>query len=741
MILSELLQYDLSGEKVGFKRVDMRFAVFTNNQVLHLKEPAYANSIVIYKTDEHFNKEATPLKPGAGYSISGAYEAACRDFESESHARVLYASYPYYKTDDTVAVEGKQYYKFNPANESFYLDTTLVAGDTLTSNTYYEKVTAGWNAKLVNKIQMTISGSPTAPTYVVVTYQAYRNSLCDIYGDGEGPLYSPGLMRTVIERINELERNRASNIVSGSQAFSSCLEIDLTGTKNENFVKKEKHLIDTTADKFVVRPINGSFYKYSGDDLKVEFVSLDGAITKTLVPETGDGSGDYEVVGLNYAKTAMSEPTGGVYEFIAIKKALVGHVFLDYHAFGGEVSVADITQIKDDLVSVMHMLDNTGLLTTDNLPKSVVIANMLDRLDFLEHQLQHYRTQTFLYETANDKNKWVNIAYINSHPWMDSAPIPDHEIGKFQFVIQQFNTATSSIQTEPGADPMTRSSVDLEFKFSYEPVRNSNKEIVGIALKTKEVHMSHVSFETEGVSYFYKRFTPKFRVISGAKKIGETTPSFNNGVVVQMALTSQIPTKCLVVVSDKTAAKSPWTLIDSLNNERPDESDFCQFNGATWSSEEGIVSNTVPVYGNGYSVFRGSLKMTEFNSEYTRGSFLYGDEAISSQTTDLDICGLSPDIQLDAIKKIRIRVFDRHTCGYIETETSEIQQQRDLTSDDPSKVSGIIGSVMYYLEDMCGLSIQISKPQNSAGTLKLVGYSGSNSAECDRFYLTGIDIL
>ena len=60
MKLSEFVQYDLSGERSNFKRMDVRFSVFTNNQVLYLNEPAYANSIKLYYANSNFEKVESP---------------------------------------------------------------------------------------------------------------------------------------------------------------------------------------------------------------------------------------------------------------------------------------------------------------------------------------------------------------------------------------------------------------------------------------------------------------------------------------------------------------------------------------------------------------------------------------------------------------------------------------------------------------------------------------------------------
>ena len=736
MKLSEFVQYDLSGERSNFKRMDVRFSVFTNNQVLYLNEPAYANSIKLYYANSNFEKVESPsLVRGTHYTWEGTYEKNCRDYNAESHARVLYTSWPYRLTEDETAQNGKSYYLFNEYNETYYEDTNLNIGDSLAGKNYFEKLSGNWDAVLVNKIQLLISGSTTNLKNIIAEYQSYKNNLADVYGDGEGPLYSPGLMRTVIERINDLSNERMSSIVAENKAYSSCLEIDLTGKKSENFIKNEQHLVDTTSDKFVIRPINGSFYRYPGDDLKVVFVDPSNTTTKTLSQETGDGAGDYEVIGVNYSKTAMSEPTGGVYEFIALKKAFVGQVFIDYHAFGGEVSVADITNIQNDIVALKDKINNDGLLTTSNIKKSILITNMLDRLDALEHQLEHYRKQTFLY-TSGPTDKWVNIAYVSSNPWMDNSPIPDNEVCKLQMEVQQFNQADAPSQTSPTSSKIkTRASLDLEFKFSYEPVRDTESKIVGVLVKTKEVHMSHPTFEDSGLLYFYQRLTPKFRIITNAVAIGETEPKFNNGIMLQMSLTSLTENHCFVSVSDKTAAKSPWTLVDSQNNERYDQSNETQFNNSVWTSGTGITSNVKPVYGNGYAVFRGSIRMVDINTEYDNDAITPNTSESGGTTIGTTI--LKSDLIPESVNGIRIRVHDRNNNSEIVAESTDLR----YIADSAGILKSVEGYISYFMEDMCGIRIRIYIDELSNIKAAIEGYCGTNSAENDRFYLTGIDIF
>ena len=346
-----------------------------------------------------------------------------------------------------------------------------------------------------------------------------------------------------------------------------------------------------------------------------------------------------------------------------------------------------------------------------------------------------YRKQTFLY-TSGPTDKWVNIAYVSSNPWMNNSPIPDNEVCKLQIEVQQFNQADAPSQTSPTSSKIkTRASLDLEFKFSYEPVRDNESKIVGVLVKTKEVHMSHPTFEDSGLLYFYQRLTPKFRIITNAVAIGETEPKFNNGIMLQMSLTSLTENHCFVSVSDKTAAKSPWTLVDSQNNERYDQSNETQFNNSVWTSGTGITSNVKPVYGNGYAVFRGSIRMVDINTEYD-------DDAITPNTsesggTTIGTTILKSDLIPESVNGIRIRVHDRNNNSEIVAESTDLR----YIADSAGILKSVEGYISYFMEDMCGIRIRIYIDELSNIKAAIEGYCGTNSAENDRFYLTGIDIF
>ena len=629
-----------------------------------------------------------------------------------SHAQVRLKFYPYIPTLDSTVQAEAVYYRYNEYNEQFYRVTDPPAvGQPIPDNvTYFEKLDSdvGWDYQLIN--QIVIPKIVTSPYYISIDYQAYHRPFASVKGDGEGPMYSPGLMRSVIERVDELSIGRYDNVVAKSDGAIHCLAMDLTGHNPDNFIQHEKHLVNTSDNKFVIRPICGSFYRFNGADLQLVYAANDTSAAVVLQPETGDGSGDYEVIGLNHTKTAMSEPTGGVYEFIILKKAFVGNVYVDYHAFGGEITTADINNLATLINSLQANLQNDRILTANNIVKSTVVANMLDRIAFLEHQMEHYRTQYFLYDTAT-MDKWVDVAYIKSHPWVDSAPTPDHEVGKLQIQVEQFKTVSLPATKK-------RASLDLEFKFSYEGLRDANGLITGMVIKTKEVHMSHPTVDDSGLDYFTKRLTPKFRVVVTQVDNANTIDK----VMLQMAVTTIEPTQCMVVVSDKTAAKSPWILVDSLGEARP-----------TITNPTGMVSNVIPVYGNGYSIYWGLVSMREFAPEYEPDSHLYGSEEIR-RGSNLELIINGTDLQLDAITAFRAIIYDRQTDQYLTAKTDALK-----LNNGESQV--LTGTLLYYFDDLCAMVVDLTKTSTNICSCRIVGLSGTNSLTTDRFYLTRFDVI
>lgn len=201
---TDISMMDLTGSSVDFKREHIPYRVFKNNQIIELREPAYANSIVVHTHN------------------GTAYQA--------------YSTFTNGAQDDTAISIAKQ--------------------------AKFKKDGGNFTSSLVNSIKIT---SYSAEVTIYISYQAlYKDSMA-LTGDDIGPVYSPGLMREVLSTLNHLNSVLPPlPDVSGSDLNSiQVLAEDITGTSIDNYIQDEMHLqVNVAGNKFLIRPTNGSFYKH-----------------------------------------------------------------------------------------------------------------------------------------------------------------------------------------------------------------------------------------------------------------------------------------------------------------------------------------------------------------------------------------------------------------------------------------------------------------------------------------------
>ena len=127
--------------------------------------------------------------------------------------------------------------------------------------------------------------------------------------------------------------------------------------------------------------------------------------------------------------------------------------------------------------------------------------------------------------------------------------------------------------------------------------------------------------------------------------------------------------------------------------------------------------------------------MVDINTEYD-------DDAITPNTsesggTTIGTTILKSDLIPESVSGIRIRVHDRNNNSEIVAESTDLRYIADSTGI----LKSVEGYISYFMEDMCGIRIRIYIDELSNIKAAIEGYCGTNSAENDRFYLTGIDIF
>lgn len=660
MVVTDLNQYDLTGNNALFKRVDRRFMVFTANQRIDFQEAVYPESIKVWEVKA--DRSTVRLLQGSGpkaWEIS----SACIDNNAISIAKLRYATRP-----------------------------TTSAADPIT-----------WDRQLVCCIYMQDLVDPSPEYQIVVEYQAFEKDMIALNRDSLGPEYSPGLMRTLVHRVDELINihNPVEDYSAITVANMKCMPEDLTGSAPTNYVVGEEHNVSSSANKFVVRPQNGSFYRAG---VKVEYKSSN----STIYTELQEGIG-YEIVGINHEKTSISYPECGVYEYIIIKQPVEGIVHVTYHAFGGEVTQADINTLKEVVRNIYQTLEDKKLLTTDNLYKSELIRNINYRLALIEETIKVFQAQEFQYITSA-VDQWADIAFINDSVWMSGAGVPSNGYGEFRIEIGQ-------------------AELYLDIKVSYDTVSGD--------FKISTYHISAPTYAEYGSDYFSKRLMPKFRII--------WNEDLDDGLMLQMTLSSSEVKPYTVRVLDRTGANSHWVLIDNQNGLRPNNSSgvsselVCDFpNGKRWTTSTGNRTDVVPVHPNGYTVYASTVDIAAIDDS----SLTHSDDpengtvpteskgglVVAQSATGLRITGR--DIDFKYVTGVRFEIYDKQTNSY----------RYGVTHDIESVTDGIRAAAMYFYDDLCMIEATFEYVSN-AYTMRLNTRTGTNSLDANRFALTQIDLL
>lgn len=189
---------------------------------------------------------------------------------------------------------------------------------------------------------------------------------------------SPELILDMVETIrrHELLLAPVKDIHTIVETNPLLLEVDLTMENTSNFIQNEIHLVNVPEGISSIHPIGGAYY---GDSLKVYSNS-----TGALLVE-GE---DYVKFGSNLHKTKLCSVTSGVYEFILLKKAFVGEVKIDYHAFGGDPTLNDIRALYENQDNMLDYLVNAEIMTASTVGDAPSIVLMRNKILQLEEEMR-----------------------------------------------------------------------------------------------------------------------------------------------------------------------------------------------------------------------------------------------------------------------------------------------------------------------------------------------------------------
>lgn len=158
------------------------------------------------------------------------------------------------------------------------------------------------------------------------------------------------------------------------------LEQDPHLERPENFIKAEQHHINVPGGKFFVHPKGGSFHKSA---LKIKDLNTGNSMKEGV---------DYKVYGYHPHKTGLTSDPGGVHEFILFLKPYVGIVEIDYHAFGGDVTINDHRIIVETMNNIMQFINQSQFVTFENLKGAPILTELYSYIKKLETEVKSMRS-------------------------------------------------------------------------------------------------------------------------------------------------------------------------------------------------------------------------------------------------------------------------------------------------------------------------------------------------------------
>ena len=579
-----------------------------------------------------------------------------------------------------------------------------------------------FQANLVTGILMTGTVLTGQEFQISVEYQGFYRYLTDYPDTSVGPTPTPGLMLAMLKDLQYLKyvKDPVVDVTSDTLATLQILDEDYTGLNENNHIFNEEHQIYVPNNKFVIRPANGSFYKH---DLVLTYEGTDLVENK-----------DYVVRGVNHGKTRVSSHKSGVYEYIVITTPIVGAIQVDYRAFGGEITANDFYSLRDELIDVIQLLGSGQFITTENLPVQPIITEIENRLTIVEEAVRHYKQVSFTYEITNfsynaiqySDDNWVDIAEVAHGPWTEMNPIVNVGTGYFRLEIPTYD-------------------YNADFALTYNMISGK--------ISLSDVHVHGTTYEDNGMSHFDTRIVPKFRIVYDNTDI-------NHGFILQMSINGKTPGDVQVTFYDQTGSATVWNVIDSGGEKHPNtETETTLPDGTQWitSQASSVVTNTVSILGEHYTTWVGTVNVTEIeNTSYKRGDVAVTtdntwvvDDDTPSEDPFIDSTGMSVnhlinnnDINIDQVRGIKVKVFDRYKNQVIEESSNQVIELED-------RVEPI---VMYYIQDLCALSCVLTQKNRQVSakgsmrtimdfTLTLKSQTGTNSLMNDRFVLQQIDLL
>lgn len=368
---------DLTGSDPEFKRGDRRYMVFQSTQTIDFEEPAFANTIKVYRIDD-----GTPVE--LFENTDWAHRSSLQDVNAISKAKLE--------------------------------DSTF-------------------QANLVHGILMTGSVIAGQEFQISVEYQGFYRELTSYPDTSTGPTPTPGLMLSIVKDLQYLKyvKDPVTDVTGDTLAKVQILDEDYTGLNENNHIFNEEHQVNVPNNVYVIRPANGSFYKhdlvltYNGTDLVENRDYIVRGVNHGKTRVSSHKSGVYEYIVL----------TTAIVGTVQVDYRAFGGMITANDFYSLRDSLIDVIQLLGSGQFITTENLPTQPIITEILQRLTIVEEAVRHYKQVAFT---YEITNFLHNSLyySDDN-WVNVASVAHGPWTEMNPINSVSTGYFRLEVPVYN--------------------------------------------------------------------------------------------------------------------------------------------------------------------------------------------------------------------------------------------------------------------------------------------------------------
>jgi len=389
-----------------------------------------------------------------------------------------------------------------------------------------------------------------------------------------------------------------------------------------NWIPDEEHEVNTLDQQSVIRPLGGSFFK---ENLVVRIKDN---------PDTLVENVDYLVFGVDIEKTKNTSIESGVYKFIMVLREFSGIVEIDYHGYGGDPTIYDVTELSEQINNIISFIEGATFLTEDTLPTTTIINQLVEKTQELEDDVRRlYTTNPSYGDVTSGGSSLMKIASTDTDlHWFSIATLYTVDGGSDIVTADAFRFRLSTLHT----------------KFMFEAIVTVNMNNVNNPMVVNVLGENYPKgfIPFEDYSEINDIIRPQLRIIYNNNEFQ------NSGIVLQLGFELKNLTDETVVIEDLSGQESCWKLI-SLEGETVNPQDDVITLPNTdhvydETNEDSVAISTLVPFRDGFITWVGSVPL---NRPY--GGF-----------KDIDIDHILPSsIDLSKITKVRVELNE--VGGYL----------------------------------------------------------------------------